>query len=115
MIHMGRSRGERLLKLPFEAWDYGPVQPDLYRQVKVFGNRPIQDIFFSAPEIDGAGAHLIDTAVDLLASKPPSSLVAITHREGSAWANNYKAGVHGITIPDEDIVKEYDQFFRRAA
>lgn len=112
MIHMGRTRGQRLLKLPFQAWDYGPVQPNLYGRVKIFGDGPIQDIFFSAPEIDDATeAKLIDDIVDVLSKKKPSQLVAMTHRDGSAWAKNYRAGVHGIVIPDADIIAEYDKFF----
>jgi uncharacterized phage-associated protein len=116
MLHMGRTRGDRLLKRPFEAWDYGPVQPNLYSRVRIFGSDPVQDIFFSAPDIDSeAEAEVIDTSVDILAPKKPSQLVAMTHRTGSAWAKNYRAGVHGIVIPDEDIIAEYDRFFRKAA
>lgn len=111
MVHMGRTRGQRLLKVPFEAWDYGPVQPNLYRRVRIFGSSPIQDIFFAAPEIeDVSEAKIIDQAVSALGQKKPSQLVAMTHRDGTAWAKNYRAGEYGIVIPDHDIVAEYDKF-----
>jgi len=45
MGHMGENGGARLLASQFEAWDYGPVEPNLYHKVKFFGDGPIQDIF----------------------------------------------------------------------
>ncbi|RWO77206.1 type II toxin-antitoxin system antitoxin SocA domain-containing protein [Mesorhizobium sp.] len=34
MFYLGRT-GEPLVSGHFEAWDYGPVHPDLYHRVKV--------------------------------------------------------------------------------
>src|SRR5262245_37828410 len=53
MVHLGRpnTRALPLINDAFEAWDFGPVQPRLYHKVKIFGDRPIQDIFLSAPDL----------------------------------------------------------------
>jgi uncharacterized phage-associated protein len=48
MYHMGRNRGARLVDTDFEAWDYGPVSPALYRKARMFGASPIQDVFYEA-------------------------------------------------------------------
>jgi uncharacterized phage-associated protein len=108
MVFMGRT-GERLVHATFQAWDYGPVEPDLYRKVRIFGDRPVRDIFFSAPPLDDSPeSSVIDEACDHLLDKRPAELVAMTHWKDGAWAKHYRPGVLGIVIPDEDIIAEYN-------
>ena|ERR1700694_506706 len=108
MVHMGRT-GKRLVNAEFQAWDYGPVEPELYRTVRLFGDRPIQDIFFVAPVLSGSDEQTtLNDACDFLLSKKPSELVAMTHWQNGAWARNYVPGVRAITIPDADIIAEYN-------
>lgn len=107
MVHMGRS-GQRLVDGEFEAWDYGPVMPDLYRTVKMFGDKPIQEVFFGAPRIFGTPEEeTLRDACEHLLTRSPSELVAMTHRQNGAWAKNYVPGLKSIPIPDRDIIDEY--------
>ncbi|MGQ0580383.1 MAG: Panacea domain-containing protein [Reyranella sp.] len=107
MVHYGRT-GHRLVKRPFEAWEYGPVEPKLYRHVRAFGADPIQDVFSTEPSIRGTPeADTLVEACDALLKLRPAQLVAITHRKGGAWERNYQPGVRGIEIPDADILDEY--------
>lgn len=108
MVHLGRT-GQGLIDGEFEAWDYGPVSPDLYRTVKIFGDRPIQNVFFGAPRVFGTPEEetLRDACKHLLA-KSPGELVAMTHRPNGAWAKNYVPGIRSIVIPTADIVAEYN-------
>jgi uncharacterized phage-associated protein len=108
MVHMGKTKS-RLIDASFEAWDYGPVEPNLYRRVRIFGDKSIQDVFFSEPDLSGTseGAS-IDEACRHLLSKRPGALVAMTHWDKGAWAKNYAPGGKGIVIPDADIIAEYD-------
>jgi uncharacterized phage-associated protein len=109
MVHMGRTGGKKLISAPFEAWDYGPVEPNLYHRVKIFGDRPIKNIFLSEPDISGTPeAAIIDEGCQFVLSIKPSELVAMTHTEGGAWAKNYVAGAKGVVIPDKDILDEYN-------
>lgn len=108
MVHLGRTN-ERLLAGTFEAWDYGPVLPVVYQRVKLFGDKPIQDVFFSARPISDAGrSAVLEEACQHLLSKRPGELVAMTHWTHGAWAKNYVAGARGIVIPDADIIDEYN-------
>ena len=107
MVHLGRT-GQRLVDAEFQAWDYGPVEPGLYRQVRNFGNKPIQDVFFWAPPIGGTQeAATLDEACNFLIQKSPGELVAMTHWQNGAWARHYVPGSRGIPIPDADIIAEY--------
>jgi uncharacterized phage-associated protein len=108
MVHLGRT-GQGLIDGEFEAWDYGPVNPDLYRIVKMFGDRPIQNVFFGAPKIFGTPEEeTLRDACEHLLAKSPGELVAMTHRQNGAWAKNYVPGIRSIVIPNADIVAEYN-------
>jgi len=107
MVHLGRT-GQRLIDDEFEAWDYGPVNPKLYRDVKMFGDKPIQNVFFGAPKIFGTPEEeTLRDACEHLLTKSPGELVAMTHRQNGAWAKNYVPGIRSIVIPDADIIAEY--------
>lgn len=113
MVHLGRT-GRRLVDADFQAWDYGPVDPALYQKVRMFGDRPIQDIFFAAPVLQGYSEHaILSEACDFLVSKKPSELVAMTHWEKGAWAKHYVPGARSIVIPDTDIAAEYHERIRQ--
>ena len=113
MTFMGENNGARLIDSDFEAWDYGPVVPEVYRRARIFGANPIQDVFFSEPRLtDGMREMHLHNVATFLANKKPGELVAITHWKHGAWAKNYRPGALGIPIPDQDILDEYR---RRAA
>jgi len=107
MIYFGR-KNEPLIRRRFEAWDYGPVEPQLYRRVRAFGADSIQDVFSTEESIkDTPEAKMLQEACDALLPLRPGQLVALTHRKGGAWEKNYIPGVRGIKIPDADILDEY--------
>lgn len=108
MIYMGEHNGEPLVNGNFEAWDYGPVQPDVYRKAKIFGARPIQDVFWEAAPSGSEEIRVLNDVSDFLLGKSPAELVAITHWDGGAWAKNYVSGRRGIVIPSADIIAEYN-------
>ena len=102
------QNGVRLIDEAFEAWDYGPVVPTLYHAMKVFGAKPVSDIFWSRQDIDGSPeAHMLQKALAALKNKTAGQLVENTHWSGGAWAQNYRPGARGIKISDEDMINEY--------
>lgn len=46
--YAGSFAGNRLVDAAFEAWEYDPASPDLYRKVKMFGSKPVRDVFHDA-------------------------------------------------------------------
>lgn len=108
MFHLG-EHGMPLIKECFEAWDYGPVQPDLYHHVKVYGASPVKSMFHLGNEIpeEGTEMQILDKVYDQLSSKSASWLVAVTHWENGAWAKHYKSESYGNIIHNEDVLHEY--------
>ncbi len=108
MFYLGRTGGRPLVRGYFEAWNYGPVHPELYHVAKVFGSDPVRNIFHGAPDIpDGPEAKILDEAYDSLGKLGSGRLVSATHRAGGAWEINYTPGIRNSLIPNEDILEEY--------
>ena len=108
MCYLG-VKGERLTEVGFEAWDYGPVAPKVYNQVRMFGSHAIKNVFYSALPFaeDSERKQMIsDVCRDLLPLRP-GALVEITHWEGGAWAKTYVPGQKGLRIADSAIIDEY--------
>lgn len=85
-----------------EAWDFGPVVPEVYREYKIFGsgNIPIFIIERNVLLDDG----LINGMVDECAKYTPSQLVEITHKQ-TPWMEAYRHGMNRII--SKDAIKEY--------
>jgi uncharacterized phage-associated protein len=107
MIYMGQHGGDRLLAGTFEAWDYGPVLPSVYREAKTYGSGPIRYISAGARIDDPERQKMLDEAHDQLSRASAGQLVSITHWKDGAWAKNYVPGARGVVIPDRDILEEY--------
>lgn len=108
MVHLGRNDGVPLINTHFEAWDYGPVVPYLYHEIKFFGSEPVKDIFFSSHVVqDGTEAEAIEETCEMVSDLTSGRLVAITHWEKGAWAEVYQSGVRNSIIPDDLILREY--------
>lgn len=108
MFYLGRTNGEPLVFGNFEAWDYGPVHPDLYRRAKIFGSDPVHNIFHEVDEpSEGPERDIIDEAYTSLGSAGSGRLVSATHRRGGAWYTHYVPGIRHCVIPNQDILREY--------
>ena len=107
MVHLGKHHTP-LVSGNFEAWDLGPVHPDLYHKAKIFGSSPVKNIFRSIPDPeDGTELDMLNKTIKVLATLPGARLVAITHWNEGAWAKNYLPGARNIIIPESHIRDEY--------
>lgn len=106
MFSLGRT-GKPIINEQFEAWMYGPVIPQLYRKMKVFGASPVSDRFYEITPLQPDIESLIAEVCGALKDRSDAVLVASTHREGGAWAKNYNASARNVPIPNNDILDEY--------
>lgn len=108
MFHMGRHDGEPIFPEDFEAWKLGPVVPGVYQRAKIYGSKPVADLFHRGQLPDGStGKQIIEEMYRELPDHSPWKLVSITHWEGGAWARHYSPDGFGSTIPKKDILEEY--------
>lgn len=109
MFYMGRQEGEPLVHGSFEAWDYGPVHPELYHKVKVYGSDPVKTIL-AGPVLppESSEAAILNEAYDALGNTRAGQLVNATHKKGGAWDINYIPGARRVIIPNSDILMEYE-------
>lgn len=114
MFHLGKQ-DVSLVKGLFEAWDLGPVHPDLYHKVKVFGADPVKNIFNTVADLDEETQEsgTLKRTLSMVSDYSGARLVGITHSDFGAWYKNYIPGEKGIIIPNSDIRDEYDERVRR--
>lgn len=97
-----------LIKDEVKAWNFGPVIPTLYNDLKQFGNG-----FVTAPipdyEVPGKGDDftwaLLRRVFELYGNVSGARLSAATHLAGSPWDKTYKGAKFSV-IPS-DLIKDY--------
>ena len=109
VFHMGREDGSPLFDASFEAWDYGPVIPDIYHSAKRFGPSAIKDVFYSALSFkeNDSRKKVMDDVCEKFLKYSAADLVDITHWDNGAWAKHYVPRKRNIRIPNSDIWQEY--------
>jgi len=109
MTFLGKTNGKPLLNEFFQAWDYGPVVPSLYHDLKMFGRKPVKNVFWGG-ELDSESieANVLRAIGKQIKNISPSALVHFTHDPKGAWAKHYRPGGRGVVIPNEDILEEYE-------
>lgn len=113
MISLGKHNQE-LMKEDFFAWHYGPVNAELFNDVKIYGPYPIGDIPSSGKiEPVGLQRSVLDIIFRNFGNLSPAQLVQLTHWEHGAWAKYYTPGNKSIVIPKQAIKDEYDERARR--
>ena len=110
MIHLGIDK-KPLVRDHFQAWLFGPVHPVLYYKAKIFGAKPVRNIFRSIEDLDEKQSEAItlNRIFGLVSEFSGAKLVAVTHCSYGAWAKNYRPDAMGIIIPNEDILKEFEE------
>jgi uncharacterized phage-associated protein len=120
--HLGRDSGP-LISEPIEAWDYGPVVPTLYRDLKPYGAGAITDHvkeFEPRPEggfrlvapavVDAAELSFHQRIWEVYGRLSATQLSAMTHLPETPWTivRTQNPGARGAVIPDA-LMKVYFQ------
>lgn len=105
---LGRTRTP-LVTQNFQAWDLGPVVPELYFELRRFGDDYITRLTEEDNREGLQERNTVREIVEHFRGVSAGTLVALSHRPGGAWATNYRPGVRSIVIPNADILREYNQ------
>ncbi len=116
MFYLGDT-GEPLVHEEFQAWEYGPVIPEVYRHAKGFGSDRVRNVFHWIDSVPEGTPEYEELAHAAEGTKDMSSgqLVAATHWKNGAWSEYYRPNQRGIVIPNSAILQEYKERERAVA
>lgn len=88
----------------FEAWQFGPVIPEVYYMYCGFGAAGIRMEY--KMDINKDYASIIDPIVEEKRKLNPWDMVEDTHRQGKAWEEIYNNGIGNRRIIPKELIKE---------
>ena len=103
------AKGYPCFSEEIEAWDFGPVVPEVYQEYKFFGgaNIPVIGRSFRPILVSDDDQELIDGIVDECAKYSASALVEITHKQ-APWKKAYRPGYSNV-IPKKSIQEFFQE------
>lgn len=89
-----------------QAWDFGPVVPNVYYEYRMFGsaNIPCIDKSQASHIISSKDKSILDNVIDECSKYSTSELVEITHNQ-TPWIKAYESGRNTVIEPSS--IKEY--------
>ncbi|MBF7693293.1 Panacea domain-containing protein [Acinetobacter pollinis] len=99
-----------------QAWKYGPVIPDLYSSIKVFGASKIntdslvgtQKDIFTEDELD-----VMEFTLKAYGDNSAAKLSNITHMPDTPWSSVYNNDGWAEEIPDALIKQHYKKLYQK--
>jgi len=108
--------GLPLIRDEVQAWQYGPVIPQLYNRIRNYRSMPItHDIRSFDNDLSPREADLVRQVFQIYGDKSGPELSRITHAEGTPWRKTYVPGSFGLTIPNDLIEDHYKRLADRPA
>lgn len=90
-----------------EAWQFGPVVPNVYYEYCSYGANPIAKILDSYASLISAEARkTADPIIEAKQKKYPWDLVEEAHKPGGAWAYIYANGSGNHRVIPIDLIRE---------
>lgn len=101
--------GKPLISDPVEAWQYGPVIPNLYSAIRDYRGAAITGRIsrWRADELDDEEKDIVKQVYNVYGKYTGPQLSNMTHAAGTPWALTYKPGSFGLRIPDDLIEEHY--------
>lgn len=109
--------GRPLVREEVEAWQYGPVIPELYQRVKKFRTRPVPiDGLASnedAADFDAREKKLLDQVHDIYGKHTAIKLSQMTHSENTPWEMIWNNSGRSGVIPNDVIEEHYSNLYKQ--
>ncbi len=107
--------GRPLIREEVEAWQYGPVIPELYRAMRHHKSQPVKQLIGGAEgALDADETHIVDQVYQIYGQRTGPALSRLTHQADSPWAKVYRPGSFGLEIPNDIIEDHYAMLAKRA-
>lgn len=102
--HYLQRYGKPLFDNAVEAWDHGPVVPEVYTAYKEYGDRPVRGYDGDlVAEITSEAEEILFGVARKYGRYTTSALRNMTHVVGSPWAQVYQGKHSHMVIPVEAI------------
>ncbi len=101
------EKSEILFDENIEAWVYGPVVPEVYRESKIYQYKN-DNLFENNEEVK----EFIDGILDDIKDVSDFKLVEVSHGD-NCWRKNFNpnCSTHNTIIDKEDIISEYAKIY----
>ena len=106
--------GQPLIKNRIEAWQHGPVIPDVYSAFRGQGIDVRDPVAVSDQDIDPQTNNILDQIFDIYGDMSPFKLSDITHVRNGPWYVASQRGGNYAHISDDLIKRHYDEKRRRS-
>jgi uncharacterized phage-associated protein len=110
--------GRPLISDDVQAWQYGPVIPQLYNKLKQYRGSSVTAPVAVSDDSDVPDASeddVICQVYDVYGSMSGPALSRITHAAGTPWSQTYERGEFGLVIPIDLIEDHYQRFAEQAS
>ena len=98
------SKGKIAFADDIEAWQFGPVVPDVYYYFCGFGAMPIS-IMQGEYTIEEQDKAIVDEIIETKRILDPWELVAETHKLGGAWDQIYRNGLGNHQVISTELIR----------
>lgn len=101
------KKGRALFRDDFEAWQYGPVVPVVYRQYSLWGGTKITWTSDGDADVPQSVKDIIDPIICEYRQYEPWRLVDMTHTPDSPWFLVYRDGAGDGCVIEKDLIASY--------
>ena len=98
------SKGKIAFADDIEAWQFGPVVPDVYYYFCGFGAMPIS-MMQGEYTIEEQDKAIVDEIIETKRILDPWELVAETHKLGGAWDQIYRNGLGNHQVIPTELIR----------
>ena len=99
-----QNNGYSLFFNEIQAWQFGPVVPDVYYKYCIFGAMPISRTYGNH-QINDADMKAINPIIEKNMCRSPWELVEETHKSGGAWEIIYDNGKGNHNVIPEYLIQ----------
>ena len=117
-FYLAMTGGTPLIKEDIYAWQYGPVIKPLYRELKLWGSKPVSASFFD----DTKNLRAEDTMIsdflgiiwNLFKKYSPIQLSMMTHEKDGPWdkARSRCLGADDTLISQSEMTSYFEKFYK---
>ena len=97
------QQGAMAFSEDIEAWQFGPVVPEVYKQYCGFGALPIRMRYVVT--IQSSDKNIINPIIEMKRILNPWDMVSDTHSSGKAWDLIYRGGLGDHQIIPRELIR----------